>query len=169
MQKIQRRAGAGLIGFCLLLGGCGIRQPAPSSSPASSGTTVTSMTSSSPTTTVVSEKAVVTALRLLDEEANPLSERDGCVLLPPLCRICAEFTGAATRADFWVKPEDEEAAAPPRCVGSVMLSAADTEAAFNWRVPDGFIGDIWVLLYDGDAVQNEEAPPVCRAMSDSCV
>ena len=112
---------------------------------------------------------MVTALMLLDEEADPLPERDGCFLLPPLCRIRAEFTGSATRADFWVKPTDEETTAQPRCVGSVMLASADTEAAFSWRVPDGFIGEIWVLLYDGDAVQNADASLVCRAMSDSCV
>jgi hypothetical protein len=99
---------------------------------------------------------IIKSVELLDDKGNTLAQADGWIQLKPQSKIRVNFEGKATKVDFYTMPTGTETYLLQQCIGTVDLTEQDSYAELNWKVPNSFMGYIFVLVYNGNVARSSD-------------
>jgi len=93
----------------------------------------------------------IKSIELLDLGGKPLAKSDdGWIKLQAKTIIKVDFDGDATYVEYYTVPTGTEVLLEQRIIGAEYVKKGDKTVQFEWQVPYGFLGNIWVVVYNGD-------------------
>ena len=94
---------------------------------------------------------IIRSVELVDKNGNLLPVTDGWINLQANSIIRVSFDGAANYIEYYTEPTGTEVLLEQRIIGAdYIYKKGERTAQFEWEVPYGFLGDIWVVVYNGD-------------------
>lgn len=99
------------------------------------------------------------SVQILDSEGNQITpDESGWISLTPVCVISVDYSGIATKADFYAVPSGTETDFEKCLIGTVDTSnISDSTVSLEWQPSSSFMGYISVVLYNDEAsVSSEE-------------
>jgi len=98
----------------------------------------------------------IKSIEFLDKDNNPLPVTDGWVKLQAVNEIKVTYEGDATYVDFFTVPTGTGVTLEQKIIGRVYVKKGDNTATLEWEPPDGFLGNVWALVYNGDVARTSD-------------